>query len=302
MKYISLFILFAILSLPGKICDFLCPCFFKKNPVLNHRSHGASMNPGDTIIAPGVGITFIVPEGWSGILPQKSEIAFLLPQRSEIGYLFLMARERDFSKISETLKKTIPLTDEISLISSREPEINGNVATGFYEVIGTINPSEAYVKAKEGPYGVAAVYALITTTDLMAKDQPLVDQMIEQTRFSEPREAGMYDDFDWSKRLKDKYLVQYKVAQNYRVKAEIWLCSDGTFTTKFKEGGPVKGEKSQYKGRHNGTWTAEGVGPNGKLTLNYQKKEPLVLDMKMEDEKAYVNSYRFYFLMNDKCK
>jgi hypothetical protein len=88
MKYISLFILFAILSLPGKAQKRIRP--------------GASMNPGDTIIAPGVGITFIVPEGWSGILPQKSEIAFLLPQRSEIGYLFLMARERDFSKISAT--------------------------------------------------------------------------------------------------------------------------------------------------------------------------------------------------------
>jgi hypothetical protein len=288
MKYFSLLILFAFLSLNSEAQKRIRP--------------GASMNPGDTIIAPGVGITFIVPEDWSGILPQQSEIAFLLPQRSEIGYLFLMARERDFSHISETLKETIPLTDEISLISSREPEINGNIATGYYTVTGTKNPAEAYVKAKEGPYGVAAVYALITTADLMAKDRPLVDRMIDQTRFSEPHEAGMYDDFDWAEKLKDKYLVQYKVAQNYRVKAEIWLCGDGTFTTKFKEGGPVKGEKSQYKGRHHGTWSAEGVGPNGTLTLNYKKKEPLILDMKMEDEKAFVNNYRFYFLMNDQCK
>ena len=65
---------------------------------------------------------------------------------------------------------------------------------------------------------------------------------------------------------------------------------------KLKRIGQLKHYAEEYKGKSKGTWETAAVGPNGKLTLHFDKLPDLELDLRIEDDQVFINSKR-YFLM-----
>ena len=95
--------------------------------------------------------------------------------------------------------------------------------------------------------------------------------------------------------------MSYSSSGLYHEKNEIWLCPDGTFNTRIRSGGMIKGEKSKFKGNKKGTWTATGTGQDGTITLRYKKLGDLMLQLHIQNDQVLVNGERFFALKNENC-
>ena len=263
---------------------------------------GAIYNAGDAIFAPLVGYHGIVPAGWFGTLPQEEEVFMLLPSDNNEGYMFINANHMNLQELRNDWNHALSVTDEIVISLKRAPAMDGNRMYGDFDVTGTRQPFRGYALAMDGGHGWTITVALLAPNDLFEQYKANFDQLVASSKVEAPSLGSRYDDFNWATFLKNKYLMSYLSSTQYSEKNEVWLCADGTFRSKIRDKGMLKTEKKAYKGSNKGSWKAEGIGAQGKLHLYFNKKEDVVLDMEIKDDKIFVNGRRVFALQNDQCK
>jgi hypothetical protein len=263
---------------------------------------GKIYQQGEEIYAPMVGYRGVVPNGWFGTLPQEEEVFLMIPNGNANGYMFINAHNLPLSELEKIWKTDISVTDEIVINIIGEPEMQGNKMWGEFEVTGGREPFIGYAEAIEGNYGWTISMVLLSPEGQYESFKKNFDQMIRSSIIEEPSIGSVYGDFNWAEFLKNKYLMSYLSSMQYREQDELWLCADGTFRSKIKSKGRLVIEKSPYKGRRKGTWTAEGIGEKGKLNLTSSKGESVMLNMEIKDDKIFINGGRFFALENERCK
>jgi hypothetical protein len=263
---------------------------------------GKIYDAGEELFAPMVGFRGIVPEGWFGTLPQEEEVFLMIPNTSKTGYMFINANRGDIEELSEAWMEDFSLTDEITISIKGKPTLKEGRLTGEFDVIGTQVPFVGFAEAMDGQHGFTISMILLSPVSEVENFKKDFMALVNSANMEKPSLGSRYDDFNWPEFLGNKYLMSYMSASHYREQNEVWLCGDGTFKSKIKSGGIVKGEKSPYKGRNKGTWRAEGKGSKGKLYLDFKKKNPLVVDMEIRDDKIFANGERFFALENTECK
>lgn len=263
---------------------------------------GLIYEQGQEIFAPMVGYKGVVPSGWFGTLPQEEEVFLMIPVGNTNGFMFIRASHMTLSELRNEWNYAISLTDEIVISIKGKPVIEGNKMSADFEVTGSREPFIGYIVAIDGGHGWTMSLSLLSPVSQNDEFRKNFDQLVASSVVEEPSIGSIYGDFDWPEFLKNKYLMSYLSSTQYKEQNEVWLCGDGTFRSKIKTKGMLKVEKSAYKGKKKGTWTAEGVGEKGKLHLFFTKNDDVVLDMEIKDDKIFINGGRFFALENPECK
>jgi hypothetical protein len=263
---------------------------------------GAIYQQGAEIFAPMVGYRGIVPDDWFGTLPQEEEVFLMIPNGNEAGYMFINAHNVPLSRLKDDWLLDFSVTDEIIISIKGQPTIEGNRMWADFDVTGSREPFVGYAVAIEGGYGWTIGMILLAPTSQYEHYKKNFDQLLESSQIEAPRIGSIYGDFNWPEFLRNKYLMSYISSTQYKEQDEIWLCADGTFRSKIKSKGALVVEKSPYKGKRKGTWTAEGIGETGKLNLSASKGESVSLSMEIKDDKIFINGGRFFALESNDCK
>jgi len=263
---------------------------------------GAIYEQGDEIFAPRVGYKGVIPDGWFGTLPQEEEVFLLIPVGNAEGYMFINANPMDLNQLRKEWNNSLSLTDELVITLKGDPEMNGKRMTGDFEVIGSQKPYQAYAVSIDGGHGWTLSVALLCPVEKFNDFKKSFDQLLASSVVEEPSLGSIYGDFNWAEFLQNKYLMSYMSSTQFKEQDELWLCADGSFRSKIKSKGKLVVDKSPYKGRRKGTWSAEGIGEQGKLMLSSSKGESVALVMEIKDDKIFINGSRFFALENNECK
>ena len=264
---------------------------------------GQVYDEGDSIYAPAYGIKSVVPEGWMGMLPQGAEIFLLSSKKGKDAQIYVFADTATFEQLKMGWMQGLELSEGRMLKSDGNISTKGDrmhsgvVLTGGYNKAYT-----GYIEARCSEYGRCLQILLICPAAVLEEMKGELDKFLTGTSFVQPVLVSANAGFDWKLFLAGKHLVSYENVVGTKSVNELWLCPDGSFTSKLKRSGLVKGEIGNYKGRKRGTWETKSIGATGTLLLKFDKLPPVEVDLKMEEDKTYLNGRRHMALNATGCK
>lgn len=245
----------------------------------------------------------MVPQGWSGMLPRDSEIFLLLPDDGSNGEIYITA---DVGIDEEQRKSNWLLGLELGngnvLKSDGKIFKRGNSLASEIVLAQKTTNTRGYIETQCGSYGNCITATLLGAPLDFARMQKALYEFMDKITWVEPNLMADYGDFTWSEYLSGKHLLNYDYVPNAKSENDLWLCPDGTFTTKLKRGGLLKDQVQNYKGTKKGTWETSSVGQTGVLTLNYEKLSPLEVSLKIDDDRIYLNDKRHFVMKATICK
>ena len=258
---------------------------------------------GDVLYGAKSGIKSVVPQGWSGMLPRDSEIFLLLPEDGSNGEIYITAD----TGIDEKQRKSNWLAG-LELGNGNVLKSDGKIFKRRKSLASEIHLTQktiegrGYIENQCGPYGACVTATLLGAPQDFVKMQKALYEFMDNITWVEPNLQADYGDFNWSEYLSGKHLLNYDYVPNAKSENDLWLCPDGTFTTKLKRGGLLKDQAQQYKGNKKGTWVTSSTGQNGVLTLNFEKLDPLQVTLKVDDDRIYLNDKRHFVMKATVCK
>lgn len=248
------------------------------------------------------GVSATIPENWSGVLPRGVELFLLMPNDGSNGEIYV------------SVQKTIPLEQRKSNWLAGLDLGNGNVLKSDGAILtrtgGGLSTNlvleqktsdrKGYIELNCGDeYCLTAT--LLSSPQDFDKLKGVLYDFLASIEWSEPGTFAPYADFDWNEFLTGKHVLNKEYIQKGKSQNDIWLCSDGRFTTKLKRSGMAKGEARDYKGSNSGTWETSSVGQTGVLILNYKKLPPLEVKLEIKNEQIYLNDKRHYAIAATNC-
>lgn len=265
---------------------------------------GKVYEPGDALYAPRLGFKASVPDGWTGVLPRESEV-FLLTSMTSPAEIFVLGRE---GGSVEALKKLwdegFELNDDIRLKAKGSTIVNGTLSAEVVAVGDFINKSmRAYAVARCSESGPCVTSLAVMPTQEYDKVKQVTDAFMSASTLVAPSLASPYADFNWREFLSGKMVTTYAYLENGSKETTVHLCADGKFSAKVTKKGILKNQRPEYKGKLTGTWSAEGIGENGRLKLTFDKGLPPVETVLLiKDEQIYADTERYFVGNSDQCK
>lgn len=266
-------------------------------------SSGQVYNAGDEIYAPKLGFTATIPAGWMGTLPQNSSIFLLSSLKGLDGQIYVLGDTTDFETMKDGWLHGLELDETRVLKSDGNVQVeNGRLVSTVILTGGQNVAYTGFIAARCGKYGRCIAALLTCEVKYLAEMKISVNEFLDSLNFVDPIMANEYGGYDWKLFLGNKQLVHYDNVIGSKSVNEIWLCEDGTFLSKLKRTGVVKGDIGSYKGKHKGTWTTSSFGQTGMLTLNFDKLPPVEVDLLIEDDNIFLNGKRHVALAAAMCK
>jgi hypothetical protein len=258
---------------------------------------------GDILFGRASGAKSVVPEGWSGVLPRDSEVFLLLPADGSNGEIYITSDlVTDKNQRIANWKRGLELGNGNILKSDGKIFNRGNSLASNIILQYKTNNTKGYIESQCGPYGICISATLFSSPEDFAKVKMALYEFMDGLTWVEPNLAGAYSDFDWQAFLSGRHLLNYDYVPNAKSENDIWLCPDGTFTTKLKRGGLLKDQAKDYTGTKKGTWETSAIGQTGILVLNYEKLPPLEVKLKIDDDRIYLNEKRHFAMKATVCK
>ena len=258
---------------------------------------------GEHIYGARSGAASVVPQGWVGLLPRDSEIFLLMPANGLNGEIYVLAD----SGVTDAQRKQAWLAglelDNGNVLRSDGKifKRNGNLAS-FAILDEPTEPLTAYIESQCGPYGYCLSALLLADPTQQEELLQGLYAFMDSLRWQTPNGGNAYAGFNWHDFLAGKHLINYAHVRQGKDESDLWLCADGTFTTRLKRTGLQKGEAGAYKGTHKGTWQIDAVGDTGILRLNYEKLPPLEVEITIKDDRVFINGKRFLVIRADNCR
>ena len=267
---------------------------------------GVIYQPGDTIHAPRLGLTSIIPEGWVGVLPQQTEMFLLMAKDNPESSIYAFGFEDTEAAIRQRWMTGPGLEVENNIILVRSSEVfnRGDAIAADLIVENSTNNLKGYIEAKCSDYERCLSLLLVVQEPFLEQAKTGLKQFMDNSVLTEPTMGDIYENFSWADFFGGKYLAtrQINPYEKAKRKNEIWLCPDKTFRSVIKIKGfanvpkPVKGSKS-------GTWEATGTGSTGILRLYFKKMEqPVEVPTELRDDQLFINDIRYYVMQNNSCK
>ena len=258
---------------------------------------------GDQLYGAGAGAKSVVPAGWSGMLPRDSEVFLLLPEDGANGEIYVAARDQvSDEEMKALLLAGMALGNGNTLKSDGQIFTRGKSIATMLTLTAKTTNTRGYLEVQCGPYGKCITAVLLGAPQHFEQMQTALYSFMDSLTWVEPNLAADYSDFNWHDFLAGKHLLNYDYVPHAKAENDIWLCPDGTFTTKLKRSGLLKDQARNYKGTKKGTWETTSVGPTGVLTLNYAKLPPLTVKLAIKDDRIYLNDKRHFAMAATVCK
>ena len=254
------------------------------------------------IVSGKSGVSARIPENWSGVLPRGVELFLLVPNDGSNGEIYISVR------------KAIPIEERkenwlagLDLGNGNILKSDGNIFTREGGGLATNLMVEQKTSDRQGylELNCGDEYCLTATLFSSPQDfdrlKKVLFGFLSTVEWGEPGEFTPYVDFDWNEFLTGKHLLNKDYIQKGKSQNDLWLCPDGSFTTKLKRTGLAKKQAKEYKGTKKGTWETTSVGSTGILTLKYQKLPVLEVKLEIRDEQIYLNDKRHYAIAATEC-
>ena len=264
---------------------------------------GKLYEAGEKIFAPRFGFKGTVPPGWSGVLPRESEV-FLLTSQTMPAEIFVFAREQgNLNSIKKDWEKGIKMDVDLKL-EAKAATIRERVLSSEVVMAGsnTDKSKRGYAIALCGDHGPCVICLATMASGNYEAVVKVAEQFISSSKLEKPSSASIYDNFDWKKFLTGKMLTTYVFQEKGSKETTVNLCADGTFVARASKKGIMKSQNPEYRGKQNGIWTAEGIGPSGNLHLEFKKLPAIDVSMMIKEEKIYAYGERYFAAESTGCR
>lgn len=257
---------------------------------------------------PANGITFKIPQGWSGGVPAGSP-AMVLTEASNEATILVTSYELDANYVLEELNKEIPLEQGVSLVPLSSAQRQGSKWFGEYQVKGVAQNMKGYVEIRLGNFGIGAGCVVLALPQSFERGKVGAGALLNSIEFAEPvqtknaKASGINQ--PWNEYLKGRSLKFYYTKGDYSDSDFIHLCSTGSFhRSKSTSSGGINGYGA-LSDSNQGTWQAAGEGDTGKLILNHQDGTRSEFELQFgQGNKGlglYLNGSRYYVEVSTQC-
>ncbi len=263
---------------------------------------GQMYSSGEEIYTPTLGFKATIPTHWSGLLPEGSTLFLLANTQGYDGEIFLFGDTTDFTAMRAAWLQGLALDANRTLKSDGNINENENLLTTKVILTGTSQTGkQGFMVGRCGPYGRCVGALLIGSTRYFDEMKNDLMQFVQQLTFVEPVMVQPYAGFDWYQFLSNKKAVHYDNRRGTKLVNEVWFCEDGSFKSKLKRTGVVKGDIGKYKGTHRGTWKTTSFGPTGTLILSFENLPPVEVELLIKDEEVYFNQKQHVLVAAPGC-
>lgn len=263
---------------------------------------------------PESGLSFIIPEGWSGRVPSGSSF-MILTDAGDKATMILISSEATETEMNQELRNQIQLDEGIYITPEGQVNQEGQKWSGNYQVIGFPQEMKGYVEARLGSYGIALACMILATPDDIQDAKKAVVRLMNSLAFTQPQQqeitngnpdtSGEGIGQAWSDYLKQKSLKYFYSMSDFSETDFIFLCPDGSFSRNTSSySGGITGSGT-IRGSYADRWQATGEGNTGTLTLFNEDGTSTGFNIFYgEGNKGtgiYLNGYRFYAEITNNC-
>ena len=253
---------------------------------------------GETTIASSEhGVSFLMPSGWSGVLP-KGGAFFIMESQNYEGNVFVGIDQMTIEGAKETMSKTIDLGDGIAFHPRGEVIQNGSMLSGEYSVSGSQKSLAGQITTIIGKHlwGISFISAsalqntkkirmdVAKMTDSLSLVQPKATTITPQGKNSSP----------WNEHLSGRKLSHFFTRSGYTEEDYIWLCANGRFFKSAQSGGFGGGTSGAFQSRNAGIWSTTGDLNGGTLLLTYNNDATARYALTHEGTKLYLDGKRYF--------
>lgn len=274
--------------------------------VIASVAHGVEVQQGPVyeggtlVESSSMGVAFTIPDNWKGQWPQGSTF-FLLESPDYQATLFMTFEQMSEADLQTMMQQVIPLGEGINLSPLATPVKSGNVYQSRYDVSGAPEPMVGFIVGRALRKDmIAAIIAI--STEHYEQLNTATSTLVKQIEVREPVAPPPSDAQTWLAYLKGRYIARYYTGSGYSEKKELWLCSDGSFSSSFDGGGySMNGTSGAFAGGGQGRWEAQGsIDAPGVLILRYQDGSVSQYRVELAD-KLYLDGVQWLRGDNERC-
>ena len=250
--------------------------------------------PGGTRIQYGeLGVSIVVPQGWSGRLPRGSEF-FVMGSNKQPG---LLAATGDSGttvfQVAQELSSPLPLDAQTVMQPVGQAKSSGALVRQTYSV----GKMQGHALAKVHKSGAAAAVFALGPKSKAGYYRRTLKAMIGSLRFSRPS-AGVSSG-PWYNRLRGMALVYMSTTSSSNTEIKYSLCADGRFFRSNNGGGfTADGVSGAVQSSRTGRWAVQGQ------TLILRFNDGPVMNKRISDRgdgNVYLDGYRHFLVNQASC-
>jgi len=269
---------------------------------------------GNTVLTiPGLGISFKIPAGWSGGVPEGAEVMILVDATNE-ATIIVSANEMEEKDVFGELQKQLPIDEGISISPIGLVKKDGKRWWGNYKVNGVPQEMKGYVEVRLGDFNIGSGCIVLALPVAFERGKLAATELLQSVKFTAPQQqTAQHSDATantgvnqpWSEYLKRKSLKYYYTQGDFSESDFIYLCSDGSFSRKTRTySGGITGYGAMNNSYY-GRWQATGQGGSGTITLFNQDGSRTEFRLEYGKGKKgtgiYLNGNRFYEEVTSEC-
>lgn len=261
---------------------------------------------GTRVGAADLGVSFVIPEGWVGVLPPNAEL-FLLGSDSDPGLIVVVAdRVESLDAAVATLDQPLPIDTGLVLQPRGDAKIDGRRLSQDYSTIVGGQTLIGRADGIVGPTGVGVAFVAVGPESGAARYQALISAAVASLQFREPppqrssapsKAAAHAAESGWNGMLRGMKLHYIYSATGYANEEEIDLCADGTFVKRGSGGGFGGGASGAWQNGGVGRWSVSG----DTLSLRYDNGEEESYTLSLDGNKLLLNGKRYFRVATDRC-
>jgi len=248
-----------------------------------------------------LGVSFVIPEEWTGTNPQGADV-FFMASETRPGLILVAGDEiGSMQEAIGLLSEPLDIDGTNVLQPVADPVVEDGELTQTYRLVvdGQELTGEAHVFVS--PHGIGLAYVAIGPADLADYYWALATELAGSTRLTtpvaQPRAAGGSDG-GWDALVRGYKLHYITSSMGYSNQEEIDLCTDGSFAKTGDGGAFGGGVSAAWQDGGSGQWAIS----NGRLLLTYPDGQVESYDFSLDDTKLLLNGYRYFRVATDRCR
>jgi hypothetical protein len=149
---------------------------------------GKTYQGGERIEAKAYGLSFTVPEGWSGLLPPGGTFFAMTPDNRT--FVFATAEPGSIKEAQGALIQPLPLGNGIMLQPIGSPRVEGSEFVIGYSVQGAPEPHGSEGRAVVGDHGVIAGFIGVAPKGAVEEMRASLADITKGAAFEDPAKAA----------------------------------------------------------------------------------------------------------------
>ncbi len=256
-------------------------------------SPGVTYDAPAQLKVPSAGVTFQVPTGFRGMLPEGTSVFVLAPHTGS-GRILMTADQMTLADAKREMATTLDLGGGLQLVPLFPPSVEGQRVHGGYSVAGATNGLLADVDTVVGQNGVGVAIIAIAPPGERGTLRSAAQHLQRSLTFASPSSPPSAPESSPSASamppLSAVRLVRYHTVSGYSEQTILHLCGDGTFRRSFNA--------SSVSGLGSGAVTNGSSGrystQEGQLLLHYHDGTQAIHALSVRDNKVFLDGKRWF--------